>query len=78
MELSIQEVHSYLDLVNEGKAERINCPFYETDIVITKLDENDKVYFYCMSCKTSYYPGINTIQRIKKYLAADLFLKKQL
>lgn len=68
MELSIKEVHSYLNLVNEGRADKINCPFDETDIVITKLDKDDKVYFYCLSCQTSFYPGINTIQKIKLFL----------
>lgn len=77
MEISIQEVHSYLNLVNEGRADKINCPLNETDIIITKLDDNDKVYFQCLSCKTTFYPGINLIQKIKKYLAAELFLKQQ-
>lgn len=77
MELSIQEVHSYLNLVNEGRADRINCPFYETDTIITKLDEDDRVYFECLSCKTTFYPGINLMQKIKKYLSAELFLKQK-
>jgi hypothetical protein len=77
MEISIQEIHSYLNLVNEGKAEKINCPLNETDIVISKIDENNKVFFQCISCNTKFYLGINKIQKIKKYLAADLFLKKQ-
>lgn len=78
MEISIQEVHSYLNLVNEGRAEKINCPLNETDTVISKIDESNKVFFYCISCNTKFYLGINKIQKIKKYLAADLFLKKQL
>lgn len=81
MELSIKEVHSYLNLVNEGRAEKISCPFNETDvaddIIVTKVDEEDKVYFYCLSCKSKFYLGINAIQKIKKYLAAELFLKQQ-
>lgn len=45
MEISIQEVHSYLNLVNEGRAEKINCPLNETDTVISKIDESNKVFF---------------------------------
>ena len=78
MEISIQEVHSYLNLVNEGRAEKIICPLDKEENIITKIDENDNVCFYCLSCNTNFYLGINTIQKIKKYLHAELFLKKQL
>lgn len=75
MELRIQEVHYYNDLVNKGFAEKISCPMDETDIVISKLDEKNEVFFYCISCKTSFYPGINLIEKIKAYIQAS-FIKK--
>lgn len=76
MQISIQEVHYYNDLVNKGLAEKITCPISETDIVISKLDNENKVYFYCVSCHTSFYPGINMIEKIKAYIQAS-FLKKK-
>lgn len=77
MEISIQEVHSYMNLVNEGRAEKIICPLDKESNNIAKIDNKDKVYFYCLSCKSNFYLGINTIQTIKKYLVAELFLKQQ-
>lgn len=73
MKLTIQEVHYYDDLVKIGKALKINCPIDETDIVISKLDEEDKVFFYCISCKTSFYPGLNTIEKIKYAINNAIF-----
>lgn len=73
MKLTIQEVHYYNDLVKIGKALKINCPIDETDIVISKLDKEDKVFFYCISCKTSFYPGLNTIEKIKHTINTAIF-----
>lgn len=67
MDLTIQEVHTYNNLVTEGKAERIPLTGVDDDaIVIPKLDEFDKVYFYDLSSKSKIYPGINIIEKIKK------------
>lgn len=77
MELTIKEVNTYINLVSENKAEKITCPLNETDIVIAKIDENDNVFFYCMTCKTTFYPGVNLIQKIRAYIDAYLFLKKK-
>ena len=77
MEISIQEVHSYLNLVNEGRAEKIICPLDKESNNIVKIDGHEKVYFYCLSCKSNFYLGISSIQKVKKYLVAELFLKQQ-
>ena len=67
MELTIQEVHTYNNLVTEGRAEKIPLTGVDDDaIVIPKLDEFDKVYFYDLSSKSKIYPGINIIEKIKK------------
>lgn len=73
MKLTIQEVHYYNNLVKIGKALKINCPIDETDIVVSKLDEEDRVFFYCISCKTSFYPGLNTIEKIKHTINTAIF-----
>lgn len=53
--LSVQEVHFYNNLVEKGKvANLIACPFVKDDIVVTKVDEDDKPYFYCIGCKTVF------------------------
>ena len=63
----MQEVHTYNDLVNKGEAEAIIFPGCdESELVLPRLDENDDVYFYNLSSGTNIYPGINTIEKIKK------------
>jgi hypothetical protein len=73
MELSIQEINLYNILVKDGKALQILCPFNENeefpDMVISRMDSSDKVYFYCLSCQTSFYPGINMVEKIKGYIS---------
>lgn len=72
MELTIQEVNFYTDLVRRGKAVPVFCPFSDNedfpDIMISMVDENDKVYFKCLSCKADVYPGLNTIEKIRAYI----------
>lgn len=67
MELTIQEVHSYNDLVKSGLADPLPLTGVNSDdIVIPKLDENDKVYFLDLSSRVKIYPGINIIEKIRK------------
>lgn len=67
MELTIQEVHSYNNLVKAGKAEPLRLTGVDYDaIVIPKLDENDQVYFFDLDSRVKIYPGINIIEKIKK------------
>ena len=55
MMLSVGEVHFYNNLVESEKVHNvIFCPFDKTDIVITKVDEDDMPYFYCIGCKISF------------------------
>jgi len=73
MDLTIQEVNYYNNLVKDKKALQILCPFNENeefpDIIISRTDSSDKVFFYCLGCKSSFYPGINLIERIKGYIS---------
>jgi hypothetical protein len=73
MEVTIKEINFYNSLVEKGRALPIYCPFDKEenfkDIIIAKVDENDKVCFYCLSCKSTFYPGINLIQKIKGYIS---------
>jgi len=69
MELTIQEVTYYNDLVKNNKALKIECKFDKEDIIISRVDSSDKVFFYCLGCRSSFYPGINLIERIKGYIS---------
>jgi hypothetical protein len=75
MKLTVKEVHTYNDLVKEGKADPLSLPaLSDGAIVITKVDENDEVYFYDLVENINIYPGKNTIKKIKNTLA---FLDKE-
>ena len=69
MELTIKEVTYYNDLVKNNKALKIECQFDKEDTIISRVDSSDKVFFYCLGCKSSFYPGINLIERIKGYIS---------
>jgi hypothetical protein len=69
MELTIQEVSYYNDLVKNDKALKIECQFDASDTIVSKIDSSDKVFFYCLGCQTSFYPGINLIEKIKGYIS---------
>lgn len=69
MDLTIQEVTYYNDLVKNNKALKIECQFDKEDIIISRVDSSNKVFFYCLGCRSSFYPGINLIERIKGYIS---------
>lgn len=69
MDLTIQEVNYYSNLVKDGKAKKIECRFDANDTVVSKVDSDDKVFFYCLGCHTSFYPGIDMIEKIKGYIS---------
>jgi hypothetical protein len=69
MDLNIKEVNYYSELVKNNKVPKIECQFDSNDTVVSKVDSSDKVYFYCLGCQTSFYPGINLIEKIKGYIS---------
>ena len=67
MELTIKEIHTYNDLVNEGKIDPINFATAGKDsILLPNLDEDGKVYLEDSSQGLKIYPGISTIEKIKE------------
>jgi hypothetical protein len=70
MELTIQEVHTYNNLVNEGKVEPLKfAGMGESEfdsVLLPALDQDGKVYLHDVSDQIKIYPGINTIEKIKK------------
>jgi hypothetical protein len=69
MDITIQEVHTYNDLVKNGKAEELILPGVGPNTMLfTSVDEYDKVYFYNNQEGIKIYPGEETIGKIKKVL----------
>ena len=69
MELTLKDVHTYSFLVKEGRAEELYLPGMNesenSKLVVPKIDEDFKVYFYDISSKTRVYPGVDMIKKIK-------------
>lgn len=63
--LSVQEVTFYNDLVERNVAGKINCPFDTNDVVVTKVNDENEVYFKCLGCDTIFYPGLKIEKIIK-------------
>lgn len=69
MQLTIQEVHTYNNLVNSGKAEPLKFPTVDSStLLFTSVDENDNVFFYNNQEGIKIYPGLDTVQKIKNVL----------
>lgn len=67
MELTIQEVHTYNDLVNEGKITPISFATAGRDsILLPAIDQDGKVYLEDSSEGMKIYPGLSTIEKIKE------------
>lgn len=73
--LSVQEVHFYNNLVERNNVKNvIVCPFVKEDIVVTKVDEDDRPFFFCLSCRVTFLLT-KDIQEVIK-LTIDKFISK--
>jgi len=67
MKLTVQEVHTYNNLVKDGIENPIQLAGADFgDILIPSLDDNDELYFENITSNDKIYPGINTIEKIKE------------
>ena len=67
--ITIQEIHRYYKLSSMGLAPSLPCPINEIDgQMVPWVDENETPCFWCLSCNTKSYLGINQIEQIKKLL----------
>jgi hypothetical protein len=73
--LSIQEIHYYNRLVeSENVHNLIKCQFDSSDIVVTKVDEDDKPYFFCLGCDSVFKLSQETEKIIK--ITIDKFISR--
>jgi hypothetical protein len=63
--LTIQEAHRYVNLCNSGLASHIKCKDEDHPNLVTKLNKNEEVVFYCLACNYILHPGDKTINKIK-------------
>jgi len=75
MKLTVKEVHTYNNLVNQGLEPPLEIPGSDVgEILVPNVDENDQVYFKNLIDNSRIYPGRNTTEKIKK--AIDKFLNQ--
>jgi len=73
--LSPAQIHYYNNLVERELIHNvIVCPIDPTDIVTTKLDEDDQIYFFCISCKTKF--TLNHVAKDFILQGIDKFVKE--
>jgi hypothetical protein len=75
-DLTIQEVHKYLKLVELGVTKPILCPLDQDHMpMISQYDEKSQMsYFYCLACETKLRLG----QNLTKFIFSQLDIFKTL
>lgn len=70
-DLTIQEVHTYQQLADKGIVPHMKCIVNSEDHLgyFPKLDDNNKVIFYCMTCNCKLIPGLELILTIRKLIS---------
>ena len=70
--MQIQYVSRYIALSEEGLAFKMDCPIDQGSL-LCNLDENDKIYLYCLSCNYKNFIGLDlynsmvrTVKRLEK------------
>ena len=70
--MQIQIVSRYIALSEEGLAFKLECPIDQGSL-LCNLDNNDKIYLYCLSCEYKNFIGLDlyssmsrTVKRIEK------------
>ena len=63
MKLTVQDIHTYNNLVKRGEADPLGN---SGQILVPRLLENDEVVLYDIASGDSFTPGINLIEKIKE------------
>lgn len=66
--ITIQELHKYYKLADQGLVKKFNCPSdHDHPDLIPSVDENDNPILYCLGCSSRITLGEN-LSSIIKYL----------
>ena len=63
--MRLQIVSKYIALSEEGLVSKLECPL-DQGLLMPNLDEEDKIYLYCLSCDYKNIMGLEVYDRIKK------------
>lgn len=75
--LSIQEVHYFTRLADKKLVDPIKCPtarYDETHFIISKVDDDLRVFFRCVDCSSDFRLGLRSEINIKNTI--DKFLNQ--
>lgn len=72
--LTIQEVHTYLKLVEDYRVPDLKCPVKPEDHfgMLPDLDDSGELFLYCLTCNTKVYPGLLMTERIRKHISNSM------
>lgn len=54
-------------LSKEGLVPKLDCPI-DQGLLFSNLDEEDKIFLYCISCDYKKYIGLTLYKSMEKYL----------
>ena len=67
--MRLQTVSKYIALSEEGLVSKLECPL-DQGLLMPNIDENDKIYLYCLSCDYKNTMGLEVYDRIEKSVRA--------
>lgn len=72
MDITIQEVNTYYNMVKNGEAPNLYFPGIDNreggNLIIPKIDLNDHVYLFDVVSQTKITLGIDVIEKIRFYI----------
>lgn len=66
--ITIQELHRYKDLVEQGFTPPIPCPISNEHLPPVPFVKDDEVVMWCLECDTKLHLGERKIRLIKKLI----------
>jgi len=63
--MRIQIVSKYLALAEEGLVSKLDCPI-DQGLLVPNLDDEDKIFLYCLSCNYKNNMGLEVYDNIRK------------
>ena len=63
--MRLQYVSKYIALSEEGLVSKLECPL-DQGLLMPNLDDEDKIFLYCLSCNYKNNMGLEVYDNIRK------------
>lgn len=70
MEITIKELHTYMQLAHIGRVQHLPCPVDATHLPPISGEGDDGIYLECLECGARQTIGLETAKVIKRRLLA--------